>query len=206
MAPEGYAKVQDISFRVQEDNGSLILIDESGEERQYTVEGNTVKLIVEDSPSFKLIKKDAETQQTLAKVKFALFNVDDGTEQPARNSKGEIIGTKETINGKEYYVVTTDSNGELTANLTEGLYKAVELEAPEQYDISKEYYFGIGKSVAPLIGVGVTQKTSVEGFIYAISATSDGGYIVGGYFYDSITVGDYTLTSAGGRDGIVNKI
>ena len=111
MSPEGYAKVQDISFRVQKDeeSGQLILIDESGEDRQYTVDGNTVTLTIEDSPSFKLIKKDAETKETLANIKFAIFNVDDGIEQPARNSKGEIIGTKETINGREYYTVQTNN-------------------------------------------------------------------------------------------------
>ena len=202
MAPEGYAKVQDISFRVQKDEESdqLILINESGEDSQYSVDGNTVTLVIEDSPSFKLIKKDAETQQTLANIKFAIFNVDDGTEQPARNSKGEIIGTKETINGREYYTVQTDSNGELTADLPEGLYKAVEVEAPEQYDISnQDYYFGIGASREAPTEVGVTQATSIGGSdedqITSVAATSDGGYVAGGYFNsDSFIVGDYTLT------------
>ena len=213
MAPEGYAKVQNISFRVQKDEETdqLILIDENNEERNYTVDGNTVTLTIEDSPSFKLIKKDAETQQTLANVKFAIFNVDDGTEQPARNSKGEIIGTKETINGREYYVVTTDSNGELTVDLPEGLYKAVEVQAPEQYDLSNQtYYFGIGASREAPTTMAPTQATSIGGSssdqITSVAATSDGGYIAGGYFErDSITVGDYTLTNAGGDDGMVIK-
>ena len=47
----------------------------------------------------------------------------------------EILGTKETINGKEYYTVATDENGELTIDLPEGFYKAVEVEAEEKYDI-----------------------------------------------------------------------
>ena len=42
--------------------------------------------------------------------------------------------------------------------------------------------------------------------ITSVSATSDGGYIAGGYFSSSsITVGDYILTSAGGQDGMVIK-
>jgi len=73
--------------------------------------------------------------------------VDEG-EVEARNSKGEIIGTKETINGKDYYIVTTDAKGELTLDLPEGLYKAVEVQASdEKYDIlDATYYFGIGGS------------------------------------------------------------
>ena len=217
MSPEGYAKVQDISFRVQKDaeTNELILIDESGKDRQFTVEGNTVTLVIEDSPSFKLIKKDAETKEVLANVKFAIFNVDDGTEQPARNSKGEIIGTKETINGREYYTVQTDINGELTVDLPEGLYKAVEVEAPEKYDLSNStYYFGIGASREAPTTYTSTQAMSIGGsgydYITSVIATSDRGYIVGGYFSSSsITVGDDTLISnssySGYEDGMIIK-
>ena len=213
MAPEGYAKVQDVSFRVQKDEetNELILIDESGKDRQFTVEGDTVTLVIEDSPSFKLIKKDEETQELLANIKFAIFNVDDGTEQLARNSKGEIIGTKETINGKEYYTVQTDSKGELTVDLPEGLYKAVEVEAPEKYDLSNQtYYFGIGASREAPTTMTTTQANSIGGNyddqITSVSVTSDGGYVVGGYFESSsITVGEYTLTNNGYYDGMVIK-
>ena len=211
MAPEGYAKVKDISFRVQKDNGSLILIDESGEEQNYSVEGETVKLIIEDSPSFKLVKKDAETKEPLANVKFALFNVDDGTEQLARNGKGEIIGTKEIINGREYYTVETDNNGELTADLPEGLYKAVEVQAPDKYDISEsEYYFGIGASREAPEGFRITQVTTFGGDYYnkvtSIVSNSEGGYVVVGDFESNvITVGDYTLTNKGLEDGMIIK-
>ena len=123
LAPDGYAKVKDITFKVEEKDGILVLtkINESGEAQEgenYTVEGNTIKLTIEDSPSFKLIKKDAETKNTIPNVKFAIYNVDNG-EVPAVDSKGEIIGTKETIDGKEYYTVTTNENGELTADLPE---------------------------------------------------------------------------------------
>ena len=42
--------------------------------------------------------------------------------------------------------------------------------------------------------------------INSVTETSDGGIIVGGYFESrSITVGDYTLTNAGGSDGMVIK-
>ena len=214
LAPEGYAKVKDITFKAEIVDGTLVLKEISdGEEvdsTRYTTEGNTINLTIEDSPSFKLIKKDAETQQVLAGVKFAIYNVDDGTEQPATNSKGEIIGTKETINGREYYTVATDENGEITADLTEGLYKAVEVQADEKYDLTGQtYYFGIGASREAPTTMGVTQATSVGGSnndqIQSVASTEDGGYIAGGYFNSSIQVGDYTLTSNGNSDGMIIK-
>ena len=219
LAPAGYAKVKDITFKVEEKDGTLVLkeINEYGEEiagENYTAEGNTINLTIEDSPSFKLIKKDAETQSTIPNVKFAIYNVDNG-EVPATDSKGEIIGTKETINGKEYYTVSTDENGEITADLPEGLYKAVEVEAPEQYDISNStYYFGIGASREAETTMGVEFATGVGGSntdrINSVAETSDGGYIAGGYFYSSsIQVGDYTLTNSSSStsysDGMIIK-
>ena len=216
LAPIGYAKVKDIKFKAQSEEGTLKLkeINEDGEESdssRFTVEGNTIKLTVEDSPSFKLIKKDGETGEVLPNTKFAIYNVDEG-EVEARNSKGEIIGTKETINGREYYTVTTDEKGELTLDLPEGLYKAVEIQANnEKYDISDAtYYFGIGGSREATRTMGVTQATSIGGNntdqINSLEATSDGGYIAGGFFASSsIQVGEYTLTNNGYWDGMIIK-
>ena len=220
LAPVGYAKVKDIKFKAQSEEGTLTLkeINEDGEESdssRVTVEGNKIKLTVEDSPSFKLIKKDGETGEVLPNTKFAIYNVDEG-EVEARNSKGEIIGTRETINGREYYTVTTDEKGELTLDLPEGLYKAVEVQANnEKYDISEAtYYFGIGGSREGKRKVEVEMATSFGGssddYINSVVATSDGGYIAGGYFKSStIQVGSYTLTnnsrSTSYSDGMVIK-
>ena len=186
LAPEGYSKVKDITFKVDGTTGELKFINTEGKEEKYTVEGTTVKLTIEDNPSFKLIKKDAETGELLANIKFAIYNVDEGTE-PARNSKGEIIGTKETINGTEYYTVTTDSNGEITADLPEGMYKAVEVQAPDKYDLSDStYYFGIGASREGKEGLKAVWAKGIGGTkddeITSIVETNDGGYLVGGYF------------------------
>ena len=216
LAPEGYAKVKDISFKAEVVEGNLVLkeIDEEGEETEsarYTAEGNTISLTIEDSQSFRLIKKDAETGEVLAGVKFAIYNVDDGTEQPATNSKGEIIGTLEEINVREYYTVTTDKNGELTLDLPEGLYKAVEVEANEKYDIEgQEYYFGIGASREAPTTIGVTQAINLGGnksdSIKEVLELSDGGYIVVGDFFSSyIQLGEYILENKGVSDGFVAK-
>ena len=197
LPPEGYVKVKDIKFKVENVQGELKFLEdviEGQSAKRYTVEGTTVKVVVEDSPTFKLIKKDAETGELLANVKFALYNVDEG-QVLARNSKGEIIGTKETINGKEYYVVQTDANGELTADLPEGFYKAVEVEAPEKYDISDNvYYFGIGVSREGKKGLKATWAESVGGdnsvYINSVCETSDGGKVVVGEYVGTIDLGD----------------
>ena len=214
LAPSGYGKVQDISFRVQEEDGSLVLIDENGEERKYTVDGDTVKLIVEDSPSFRLVKKDQDTQEVLANVKFALYNVDGDVEEPARNSKGEIIGTLETINGKQYYTVTTDESGEITADLPEGLYKAIEVETLEGYEENtRSYYFGIGKSAELDTEMKVVEEKIISRNSTASSrwgehktiTTKDGGSVTIGNFQGTITIGNFELESLGELDILIVK-
>ena len=190
LSPDGYSKVKDITFKVDGSTGELKFINAEGKDESYTVDGNTIKLLVEDNPSFKLIKKDSETDELLANIKFAIYNIDNDTTTPAKNSKGETIGTKETINGKEYYTVTTDSKGEITADLPEGMYKAVEVQAPDKYDISDStYYFGIGTSREGKEGVKATWAQGIGGTssdsINSVAETSDGGYIVGGYFDSS---------------------
>ena len=213
LAPEGYAKVKDITFKAEVVEGALVLkeINEYGEETdstRYTAEGNTISLTIEDSPSFKLIKKDAETKEVLAGIKFAIYNVGNG-EVPARNSKGEIIGTKETIDGREYYTVTTDNNGEITADLPEGLYKAVEVEAPDKYDIEdSEYYFGIGASREATEGMSVSSAKSISGeksHVEIVEYTNDGGYIVAGNFEDEVYLDNIKLKSNGGIDSFIIK-
>lgn len=210
LAPDGYAKVKDITFKVINENGELVLkeLNEDGEEidsTRYTAEENTIKLTIQDSPSFKLIKKDGETGEVLPNTKFAIYNVDEG-EVEARNSKGEIIGTKEVINGKEYYTVTTDAKGELTLDLPEGLYKAVEVKASdEKYDISEStYYFGIGGSREGKTRQKIEWATNIGGigydYITTVNELKEGGYIVGGYFRsNSIIIGEYNIENHGSQ-------
>ncbi len=212
-APAGYAKVKDIVFKVQKVDGGLEFQEElsAGQTaKNYTSEGDVVHLVIEDSPSFKLVKKDGTTAEVLPGVKFAIYNVDNG-DIPARDSKGNIIGTKETINGREYYVVVTNENGEITADLPEGLYKAIEVEADDRYVLKdNEYYFGIGASREALKTLDVELYDKYGGINYdylrSISETIDGGLVVGGFFRDVITLTNgEKLTSRGAEDGIVIK-
>ena len=212
VSPEGYSKVKDLTFKVDGSTGELNFINLDGENESYTVENNTIKLLVEDSPSFRLIKKDAETNEPLANIKFAIYDIEQGI-SPAKDSKGEILGTKEIINGKEYYVVTTDNQGEIVADLPEGIYKAIEVQAPEKYDISDSiYYFGIGVSREGKEGIRATDAKQFGGtdnrdIFKTIAKTSDGGYIVGGRFASSsINFGkENVLNNAGSTDGMIVK-
>ena len=185
FAPDGYAKVKDITFKVDGTSGNLKFINMNGKKENFMAEENKISLIIEDSPSFKLIKKDAESGKRLAGIKFAIYNVEEGI-VPARNSKDEILGTKEVINGKEYYTVTTDSNGELTADLTEGMYKAVEIQAPDKYDTLESYYFGIGTSREGKSAIKATFAQKIgedkDDKVVSVVQSSDGGYVVAGQF------------------------
>jgi len=199
---------------VEAKDGTLQFIEELVEgqtAKQYTVEENKVIVTVEDNPSFKLIKKDAETGELLSNIKFAIYNVDNG-EVPARSSKGEIIGTKEIINGREYYTVSTNEAGEITADLQEGLYKAVEVEAPDKYDINKsEYYFGIGASREGKTKIEAEWGKVIGGtnsdYIDSVTETSDGGYVLGGRFASSTIdlENGVVLNNKGSYDGMIIK-
>ena len=180
VPPQGYSKAKDITFKVQNVDGTLKFINMNGTENKYVVSDSTVKLIIEDNPSFKLIKKDKETGEVLAGVKFAIYNIDD-EEVPARNSKGEILGTLENINGIEYYILTTDANGSIVVDLPEGLYKAVEVETLDKYDIKvSDYYFGVGSNKEGLPYYKPENIIELQVDATNIIDTIDGNYIIVG--------------------------
>ena len=113
------------------------------------------KIGVEDVPLFTIIKTDAKTGKKLPKTKFAIYEVDDmGAESTAYDSKGNIVGTEEDIDGVKYRVVETDENGEYTKGLRPGQYKFVELSTVDnRYEISKTpIYVGVGEKLKPKYG------------------------------------------------------
>ncbi len=206
--PDGYTAVKDIEFKVTDNDQSLVFeetLQEGQTEKEYTVEGNTVKLIIEDNPIFKITKTDSETNELLPNTKFAIYNAETG--MPATDSKGNIIGNKEVINGKEYNVVITNENGEIVLDLPEGLYKAVEVEADEKYDLTNnEHFFGIGASREWRKDTETVWKRSITGSnsIVAVCGTTDNGSVVVGDYYGNITVGNNTFSNQD-YDGIVVK-
>ena len=62
LAPEGYAKLKDVEFRVNKnEDGTFSLETLKGTIENTEVEGNNITITLADSPSFKLTKTDAET-------------------------------------------------------------------------------------------------------------------------------------------------
>ncbi len=209
-SPEGYVPIKDITFKVQEVDGTLKFIQEPTEDGKiylYEVEGDTIKLVIEDTPTFKLIKVDGETTEEvrIPNTKFAIFNIDGDGDVPATDSKGNIIGTPEIIDGKQYYTLTTDENGEFRAELQEGFYKAIEVQiAEDKFELSKQvYFFGIGKSKK---SVELKLESLNKLFGDMVQETSDGGYI--GYktlTSDMQLLNGDTLTPKSNQDAVVVK-
>lgn len=111
-----------------------------------------------------------------------------------------------------YYAVTTDSNGQITANLPEGLYKAIEVYTDDRYilpenEADRTYYFGIGASRAEIFD-WVTGLTG-EGWNYvkSVAPLKNGGVIVVGSFskYSSDVVVGATDGIDVDNDGVVDK-
>ena len=201
---EGYTKIKDVVFTVKKNtDGKLEFIEELTEgqnSKQYTTDNSSVKLLLEDSPIFKLTKKDSETGELLENAKFAVYNIDEGT-KPAQNSKGEIIGTKEIVDGTDYYLVSTDNNGELSLDLPQGLYKIVEIiPSHEKYSTENQtYYFGIGVSKNTGSNWVCEEANPLKNLNnIRILETSNREIIVAGNFYtDYFNIGDYSFKNAG---------
>ncbi len=186
--PEGYSKVKDITFRAEKINGQLVLtqFSELGDvEKPYSSNEDTVELEIEDQPVFKLIKKDKENQEPLFNTKFAFYNLSEGR-TPAKDSKGEIIGQKEVINEKEYYIVETDGSGEIRLDLPEGTYLAKEIVASdEKYQIDEHgYTFSIGETLSPYKSLEKTGYTHLQSVGMIKSSNYNGGYHSYIYFFN----------------------
>ena len=157
-----------------------------------------IGIAIDNEPLFSLTKVDGETQKPLPNVKFAIKKVeDDGTESQALNSKGEVIGETQEIDGKTYQVITTDKDGRITEDLPEGYYKVVEVETLEGYQLpeneeDRTYFFGIGKTKPAVKEIVELWSQQFEGngeITYTDSvATDDGGYVVIGDIYKNVVI------------------
>ncbi len=112
-----------------------------------------------------------------------------------------------------YAVVTTDENGRFTANLPEGMYKAVEVSTDDKYvlpenEADRTYYFGVGASRA----ASWDWKNSVQGkgwnYINGISKTKDGGIVGVGSFseYSNVLVSGATDGVDVDKDNNIDKV
>ncbi len=192
FVPEGYSKMQDVQLKVTKGEDETFSLEVmQGTVAESKIDGNDITITLEDNPIFKLTKREAVEEgqaevtqgKLLPNTKFVIYNVENGT-VPATNSKGELVGEKQEIDGKEYYVLETDDNGEISADLPQGMYKAVEVEASEdKYALAEETYFGIGASregqtVQVVEWVKTIPIPATDASLNLIELTSDGGYIV----------------------------
>ena len=164
VAPEGYiTDTNTYKFRCKRVDGNLTLEFLTENSFEYTVENGTIKVNFKNAPIFKLYKKDGDTQEPLPNTKFAIYKIDEEyNEYEAYDVRGDLVGEQEEINGKTYQVITTDENGEISLYLPQGLYKVVEVQALEDYDLpeaieDRTYYFGIDATVP-----GTKEWTSEE--------------------------------------------
>ena len=106
----------------------------------------TVVLLVSIfSMQFQINKTDilstTSAQQLASSSKYVIYNVND-EELPVVDSEGNEIGTRELIDGKQYYIVETDESGDINKELSEGIYKVVKVnQADETYQLEDETSF-----------------------------------------------------------------
>ncbi len=189
--PEGY-KLTEEPIKVRYNNGTLEII--SGTIKgEATVENGIAKIEIENEPLFVLTKINETTKEPIQGVKFAIYEIDESRNivDFAKDINGNYVGEEETINGKTYKVLTTNKKGIITVGLKEGLYKAVEVEAPKSFEFNENVeartsYFGIGKNISAVKGIKSLWENNEKSYYYRdvtiankdIVAVGDNGKVV----------------------------
>ena len=224
-APEGYRLDTTIwKFKGSKDeNGNIVITSIEGDnivKKNKTTDEQTGDTIYTNAIT--TTTNDA-TVTILNKTIFKLTKIGDlGKFLP--DAKFEITdldgNTVTGADGNEIGILETDENGQISANLGEGLYKVTEIEVPEGYELSdnvedRTYYFGIGKNKA---GVTSGQIDTLE-WAKSVSskylaefndtvATPDGGIIAVGCTKREIDIdgdGEQDTQGYGGSDAIIIK-
>ena len=140
-----------INFKVIKDAENNLQIEIEDKDNLNTVkntiiDGNTVKLIVQNKPLFKIRKTDSDTGTPIANVKFVIYECNENYNPVdfAKDVNGNYVGKKDE---KDRYVITTDEKGEITIPLREAKYKIEEIEQPEKYSQNNYWkFFEIGEN------------------------------------------------------------
>ena len=164
QSPEGYANNgEEINFRVTKNTENNLEIEIENKDSLKTVkntivDGNTVKLIIQNKPLFKIIKTDSDTGNPIANVKFVIYECNENYSPVdfAKDSNGNYVGQKDE---KDRYIITTDEKGEITIPLREAKYKIEEVDPSEEYSKSNYWkFFEIGENK----NSGVNEEGDIE--------------------------------------------
>ena len=226
-APEGYAvDSTTLKFKAYRENGTLKIEILEGEDVIRATEDETqdlnitdasgtspvVEIGVEDNQIFKIFKytTDGETQEKIP-LPGTKFVITDLNGEYVTDADGKTVGEWDETLQKN--VVTTDENGQITANLREGLYKAVEVYVDEKYELSENeedrtYYFGIDASVLPTYSWANAINGQGWDYVNSVEATTDGGVVVAGGFteYSTDIVAGAQIGVDLNNDGIVEEV
>lgn len=143
---------------------------------------------MEDYPSIKIIKKDAETQNLLPNTYFTISKIEeDGTLSPAKDVNNNIVGVEMLFGGQSKFVIQTDEKGEIRLNLSSGRYQLEEvIPSDDKYDLTGQVYiFSVGESIpyepeggSLDSGASLGQEFGTYSYNLDMLPTSDGGYLV----------------------------
>lgn len=119
----------------------------------------------------------------------------------------------EEVEPTGYAYVTTDENGFVTANIGEGNYKAIEIEAPEGFILpeneeDRTYYFYVGPSESAKYDWANSIKGRGWNYINSVSQTKDDGVIAVGSFseYSNEVIENATDGVDINNDGIIDNV
>ena len=152
-APAGYVKnSEEIEFVVRKNDAGKYIVNITNRENLTSVkdarfEGDTLVITITNTPVFKLVKLDYETQQPLAGVDFVIYELNENNEivDFAKDANGDYLGVP---NEKGDWIVTTNSQGIILLELPAGTYKAVEYNYPEGYvDNGNSEIFTVGNKI-----------------------------------------------------------
>lgn len=132
------------------------------------------KFVEKNDYNFVLNKLDNITKAPLQNVKFEILDEDGNN---ARDYWGEIVGEKETINGQERYIVTTDENGQIKLKLKIGKYKAVEISNTFSFMLEEKEFEITNENIEYELSWMVTSVSFCNPNTAHIIGTKDGGML-----------------------------
>lgn len=163
--------------------------------------------------SLKFLKVSLDLEPGKYKIEFT-YRKDGSVNKGLDSAFVKNVGFEQKeVERTGYYAVTTDSNGQITANLAEGLYKAIEVYTNDRYilpekEADRTYYFGIGASQAATWDWVTGLTGQGWNYVNSVASQKDGGVIAVGSFSKYST--DVVANAVDGvdidNDGIVDKI